>query len=350
MNRNFSRRDFLKISGLALTSLAFKPAFDFGELQDSEQIIRVAVDSVSVHSQPDESSIIKFQRYRDELVNVYYEVISDKVPKYNPLWYRVWGGYIHCAHVQRVNVKLNPVPSYLTEGLYPIEVTVPYSQSMFQRKTGVWTESYRLYYETVHWAVGLTNGPDGEPWYRLRDEMLKYEASLDYYIPAKHARLIPIEETTPLASDISPEKKRVEVSLEDQELTAYQNEVVILKTKISSGVNYTPPGETTWKTPTGRFNVQSKMPSKHMGNSEPFNNYALDAYVLPGVSWVSFFEPVTGVAFHGTHWHQNFGMPMSHGCINMKTEEARWLFRWLTPSVDMQNMETIGFGTQVLVY
>jgi lipoprotein-anchoring transpeptidase ErfK/SrfK len=76
----------------------------------------------------------------------------------------------------------------------------------------------------------------------------------------------------------------------------------------------------------------------------------LEAYVLPGVSWTSFFEPSTGVAFHGTHWHQNFGMPMSHGCVNMRTEEARWLFRWITPSADMQKMTTHGYGTQVLVY
>ncbi|KAF0112327.1 MAG: hypothetical protein FD147_200 [Chloroflexi bacterium] len=350
MSRQISRRDFLKFSGLALASLAFKPAFDFGELQENDQIARIAIDSVSVHSQPDETSDIKFQRYRDELVNIYYEVVSDKAPKYNPLWYRVWGGFIHSAHLQRVSVKLNPVPSSLTEGLHLIEVTVPYSQSLFQRKPGEWTDSYRLYYDTVHWVAGLAEGLDGEPWYRIRDEMLKYEESLDYYIPAKHARMIPVEETTPISHDVPQEKKRIEVSLSDQELTAFQDEIVVLKTKISSGLNYTPPGETTWKTPTGKFNIQSKMPSKHMGNSEPYSNAQPGAYVLPGVSWVSFFEMKNGVAFHGTHWHQNFGMPMSHGCINMKTEEARWLFRWVTPVADMQKMETRGYGTQVTVY
>jgi hypothetical protein len=36
-----------------------------------------------------------------------------------------------------------------------------------------------------------------------------------------------------------------------------------------------------------------------------------------------------GHAFHGTYWHENFGAPMSHGCINMRTEEANWVFRWV---------------------
>lgn len=76
----------------------------------------------------------------------------------------------------------------------------------------------------------------------------------------------------------------------------------------------------------------------------------LEAYILPGVPWVSFFEPETGIAFHGTYWHQNFGVPMSHGCINMKTEEARWLYRWTTPAGEIQKMNTIGYGTQVHVY
>jgi lipoprotein-anchoring transpeptidase ErfK/SrfK len=346
MTRNISRRDFLKFSGLALTSLAFKPAFDFGELQQSELICRIATTSVSVHSQPDDHSVIKFQRFRDELVNIYYEVISDKSPKYNPLWYRVWGGYIHSAHTQRVYVKINPVPSSFPEGMYAIEVTVPYSQSYLHRKTE-WEPIYRLYYSTVHWAVGLVEGPDGEPWFRIKDEMLMYD-NLDYYIPAKHARLIPVEETTPISPDVPSDKKYIEVSLTDQELTAFENGTVILKTKISSGLDYTPPGQTTWNTPQGRFFVQTKMPSKHMGGGALTDD--LEAYVLPGVSWASFFEPVTGVAFHGTYWHQNFGMPMSHGCVNMRTEDARWIFRWVTPPVDMQKMTTTGLGTQVLVY
>ncbi|NIV94533.1 L,D-transpeptidase family protein, partial [candidate division KSB1 bacterium] len=39
----------------------------------------------------------------------------------------------------------------------------------------------------------------------------------------------------------------------------------------------------------------------------------------------------TGVALHGTYWHNNFGWPMSRGCVNLRTEDAKWLFRWTVP-------------------
>ena len=55
------------------------------------------------------------------------------------------------------------------------------------------------------------------------------------------------------------------------------------------------------------------------------------------------------MAFHGTYWHTNYGMMMSHGCINMKPEEARWIFRWCTPVTDEKTIEKTGYGTQVIV-
>jgi hypothetical protein len=120
--------------------------------------------------------------------------------------------------------------------------------------------------------------------------MLDYAPNMDYYIPAKHARRLDPAEMSPIASDVAPEKKYIEVSLEKQELTAFEDGRIVLQTKISSGLNYTPPGEATWKTPTGMFNVQSKMLSKHMGFETPYANYKEGAYVLPGVSWTSFFR------------------------------------------------------------
>ena len=345
--KKISRRDFLKLGALGLSNLAFLPGYDFGELADSDNLVRVATSKLSVYSQPDDTSTIKFQRYRDEILNVYYEVISDKSPKYNPLWYRVWGGYIHSTHLQRVHIKFNEVPARFPEGLHLIEITVPYASSYLQKTPGAWTPLYRLYYGSVHWAVGLVEGPDGKPWYRIRDELVRLD-SLNYYIPAHQARIIPPEETAPISPDVKPDQKYIEVSLYDQELTAYEQGKVVLKTKISSGLDYSPPGMIPWNTPKGRFNVQTKMPSKHMGDGVFTDD--IEAYELPGVPWASFFEPENGVAFHGTYWHQNHGVPMSHGCINMKTEEALWLFRWVTPAADLSKIYTVGYGTQVLIY
>src|SRR3990172_2396540 len=81
----------------------------------------------------------------------------------------------------------------------------------------------------------------------------------------------------------------------------------------------------------------------------PGNLFAdLDDYVLPGVPWTCFFTE-TGVAFHGTYWHDNFGMPMSRGCVNMRIEEAKWLFRWARPLHDPDRISNRGIGTGVVI-
>jgi hypothetical protein len=55
------------------------------------------------------------------------------------------------------------------------------------------------------------------------------------------------------------------------------------------------------------------------------------------------------VAFHGTYWHTDFGRPKSHGCINMRTEEAKWLYRWTLPEPLPAERLRIGRGTTVVV-
>jgi len=348
MSTKFSRRDFLKIGALGLSSLAFKPVYNYGELLDGNDLIRITTESNSVYSQPDEESTIKFQHYRDDVLHVYDEVVSDKKPFTNKVWYKVWGGYVNSTYTQKVRASLNQVNTALDgTTLHPAEITVPYTQSYLQRVAGEWTQLYRLYYSSTYWVTQVVEGPDGQPWYRIKDDMLKID-SLDYYVPAQHVRLIPDNELTPISAGVSADKKKVEVSIDQQELTAYEDSVVVLKTKISSGLDYHPLNEIAWDTPRGTFYVQNKMFSKHMGGGQLSTD--LEAYILPGVSFVSFFEPDLGVAFHGTHWHTNFGNRMSHGCINMRTDEAKWLFRWLMPAADMTQMSTIGYGTKVIVY
>jgi hypothetical protein len=344
-DRKYTRRDFLKLSALGLSSLAFRPFFNPGEGLDNGETVRVAIDQVSIHSQPWDESRILYQRYRDDLLNVYETVVSDKGPGYNPVWYRVWGGYVHSAHMQTVKMILNPVIDKIPGKRLLAEVTVPFTTAYRDRKQyGGWEQLYRLYYQSVHWVVGIEPGPDGEPSYRLRDELLEIE----YNAPAAHFRIIPPEEFAPISPHVKPEKKRIEVSIVQQTLTAYEEDKVVLHTKISSGLlKEVPAGMVPTKTPTGTFNIQSKMPSKHMGDGNL--TAQLDAYELPGVPWVCFFEPKTGVATHGTYWHTNHGVPMSHGCINMKTEEARWIYRWTTPVAGPEDVEKIGYGTQVIV-
>jgi lipoprotein-anchoring transpeptidase ErfK/SrfK len=69
---------------------------------------------------------------------------------------------------------------------------------------------------------------------------------------------------------------------------------------------------------------------------------------LPGVPWVTFFTS-TGVSFHGTYWHNDYGTPRSHGCVNLLPEDAKFLYRWTNPVVpaDTPYLHQPGTGTRV---
>lgn len=341
-----SRRDFLKLGGLSLGSFAFSPSLrNFLDFDDSN-LVRVATISVSVYRKPTDQSSIVSTWYRDELLHVYGEVKVDE-PKHNPIWYRVWGGYIHRARLQRVKVLYNETLPALDNGLPRlVEVTVPFTQTWRTSKAYGWQQlEFRLYYGSVHWVEAIEAGPTGELWYRVYDDLTGFP----YHINPLHVKPIPIEELAPISPEIPIEGKRIEVNLTRQMLTAFENDKQVLKTTISSGLLNGPRGKDglSTKTPQGEFRILDKMPAKHMGNGNLFAS--VDDYELPGVPWTCFFT-TQGHAFHGTYWHENFGVPMSRGCVNMRTEDAKWLFRWALPKHELGKSFNRGFGTLVRIY
>ncbi len=350
MVERISRKGFLKLGVLALSTLAANPFPNSPDdsSRPSGTIGRITKDTVSVFKAPTwpKGETVGYL-HRDTLENLYYSISPDDGPPYNPIWHRVWNGYIHSAYVQKVNYRFNPPVASLPESGQLCEVTVPYTQIYQKSLTIGWQPRSRLYYLSTHWGVGVDEGPDGAPWYRLYDELREDE----YHVPAEHMRLIPDAELSPISPEVSPYKKRIEVSIQGQTLIAFEGDTVVLSTRISSGLNQRPdPDGIPWDTPRGRFNIQSKMPSKHMG----VGDLASDGSDLPGVPWTQFFLTPPGNAFHGTYWHDNFGLQMSHGCVNMRTEEARWLFRWTTPvfNTPIENhrqWEQRGMGTLVIV-
>lgn len=126
-----------------------------------------------------------------------------------------------------------------------------------------------------------------------------------------------------LGSNDSP--KRIEVDLTNQKLYAYEGSTKVYDFLISSGKWY--------PTPTGTFHIWGKFKYTKMSGGNPLTR---TYYYLPNVPYVMFFSNDTlaasrGFSLHGTYWHDNFGHPMSHGCINMKTEEAEMLYYWSLP-------------------
>ena len=128
------------------------------------------------------------------------------------------------------------------------------------------------------------------------------------------------EKTIAVAGAPADGVHRIEIDLSDQTLSAYQGDLRVMHTTVSTGKANTP-------TVVGSFQIGTKYESQHMWG---------DDYDLPNVPWVMYFY--SGYAIHGAYWHTNFGTPASHGCVNMRPEEAEILFRWAEP------------GTQVVVY
>jgi len=104
--KTYSRRDFIKIGGLALAGLAFttfQP--EFTEFQDID-LVRVAKDPVSVLYNGSDKSLIVHSWVRDNLVHV-YESIQVPTSGNTSLWYRVFGGYMNAGRLQQVRVNYN---------------------------------------------------------------------------------------------------------------------------------------------------------------------------------------------------------------------------------------------------
>jgi len=326
--------------------MAFTPALGNLVDFDDSDLVRVATKSVSIYSEPSDESRIISTWYRDELLHIYGEVTAPE-PKLNPIWYRVWGGFVHRSHLQKVKVLYNPTMPALDNDIPRlVEVSVPFTQPWRTSKAYGWQQlGFRLYYGSVHWVEAIETGPEGDLWYRIYDDLTGFP----YHVSPLHVRPIPLDELTAITPEIEVQNKRIDVNLLTQRLVAYEFDKKVLETTISSGIPNGPRDKNGigTKTPSGEFRIQDKMPAKHMGNGNLFAS--ADDYELPGVPWTCFFT-AQGHAFHGTYWHDNFGTPMSHGCINMRTEEAKWLFRWALPPHQLGKSFNRGFGTLVQIH
>lgn len=329
MNPDLSRRQYLKLSLLTLLGLGFSKRSGWNRFPHRERglIGRVATDEkiLAVHQDPSNQSKVIRETAFNELLPLYYQkTVPDREGDLK-LWHRVWGGFLPGDYVQLTRYQLNMPVNRIPECGALAEVTVPFTDAYTRLENDGWKKKYRLYYHTTHWITGLETGPDGRDWYVLTSELSR---TLSYIVSPEHLRILPQEEYLPTRIHVPPEEKHVEVTILDQVLTAYEYGQPVFRTDISSGIGYNEVPRGTG-TPTGTFRVASKYPSKHMGSSIPTG--APGSYSLPGVPWSTFFIYETGVAFHGTYWHNNFGNWMSHGCINMRNHDARWLFRWVNP-------------------
>ena len=104
----------------------------------------------------------------------------------------------------------------------------------------------------------------------------------------------------------------IDVDLSEQRVSAYEGDVVMNSFLVSTGVAQTP-------TVTGKYKIYVKVRIQDMSGP---------GYYLRDVPYVMFFYEDYGL--HGTYWHNNFGIPMSRGCVNLTVDDAAWLFNWAT--------------------
>jgi lipoprotein-anchoring transpeptidase ErfK/SrfK len=108
--------------------------------------------------------------------------------------------------------------------------------------------------------------------------------------------------------------KWIEIDLSSQSLIAWSGRTKVYSTRVSTGTSRYP-------TVQGFFRIQTKIRSQRMRGGT-----GRDRYDLPNVPHVMYFY--RDYAIHGAYWHNNFGRPMSHGCVNLPLGAARWMYNW----------------------
>ncbi len=159
-------------------------------------------------------------------------------------------------------------------------------------------------------------------WYKIVfDEWLRYPERLtkDWYISADYVKVLLDEGDKIMGKDVASTTKKIIVYRSNQKLIAYDGEEIFMKVPISTGLALTP-------TPRGIFKIYKKTPSRYMQGPLP-NIKDKQYYDLPGVPWNLYFTE-GGAVIHGAYWHENFGSPYSHGCVNLPPKTARTLYMW----------------------
>lgn len=147
---------------------------------------------------------------------------------------------------------------------------------------------------------------------------LTYRIGADEWIDAREVRV-----AMPVAppAGIKPGERWIDVDLDQQLLIAYEGDLPVYATMVSTGLRDTP-------TETGVYRIWKKVAETDMKGLT-----GEDPYSVATVPWTQFFSPEKGLALHTSYWHDRFGWPKSHGCVNLAPRDARWLYFFSDPQV-----------------
>ncbi len=326
---------------MGMSFAAFLVPSDWGNnFHNHNQLLgRITRNAVSIFSDLSTQSNIVIKVNLDEIFSIDEILLNDSSNQKQQLWYRVGDiGYAPSSYIQPVKRENQVSTALIPEEGRLGEVSVPFVDAFEKIRSSFRT--YRFYYASTFWIMERIYDDWGVPWYRVMDD--RYFRS--YFVRAYAIRLVNDSEFLPISPDVDPEKKWIEVNLFEQKLWAYENGQEVFNARISSG---TVNSEGYYYTPFGQFRTSRKRPCRHMAS--PASEY-FSGFDLPGVPWVSYITG-DGIAFHGAYWHNNFGFPMSHGCINMAPQAAKWIYLWTLPHVPSNvNLYEDPVATRVKIY
>ena len=143
-------------------------------------------------------------------------------------------------------------------------------------------------------------------------------------------------------------QKWIDLSIVSQTIVAWEGATPVYVTTVSTGKDGLGDPKTTHSTVRGTFRIRDKHVTTTMDSSDVGNQFE-----LRDVPWVQYFKG--GYALHAAYWHDDFGKPRSHGCVNMAPIDARWFFFWTTPGLPqgwhaVYSAKPTGEGTIVYIH
>ena len=345
-----NRRDFFKYSALYSAGLWMagnrrrsKYTFSQQSAGEGSKLGRVLFDDIAVYSKPDPNEPTGQTLNFNDLVEYTREQALNNGTSHQDIWCRLSdGNYVPYKFLQPVENQLNDPVMEIPAGGQLVEVTVPFTTAVVDKNNSSQRETadQMFFFGSTHWVYGLGKDESGNLYYQVRED--RWDDA--YYVNATHMRLVGDEELTPTAAGIDQTEKVIRINLEEQYLVAYENKQPVFMSALSSGQLT---GDVDLTTPQGNFIVNYKRPSRHMVHTD---RISINDNELYGVPWVSYFTS-SGIAFHGTYWHNDFSKPNSHGCINLPIPAARWIYLWTQPVVPPREKKYVSnSGTQVQVY
>jgi hypothetical protein len=346
LNPQLTRREFLKLASAGTLAVALKDLrVDRALASTPPRQGRITWSGIPLYDLPTFNGNKIHHFGADQVVEITsVDENGEQGNPFNSAWYQINGkgygqGYTYSGWIQPVETIYQKPKFDIPETGQLGEITVPFS--ITRKAPYVYADNaHRIYYGTTHWIQKVIVTKDEKSiWYQIYDFYLRKH----FYVPSHDMRLVPNDELTLLSPDVPGEEKKIVIDLSTQLVTAFEGERLVFSERCSSGVKGT-------DTPKGEFRTYHKGPSIHMTNEgDAVENESV--YSLPGVPWCTFFTG-SGNAFHGAYWHNDYGRPRSHGCVNLPSAAAKFLYRWTLPTVPPEEdyIHLPGEGTRLQIF